>query len=67
MKSAKAATIKASYWGEPAVHAWRASQLKRLGVPAPMAEIYADFVDWHEVARLIRRGCPPPLALRITR
>lgn len=67
MKSTHAATIEATYWGEPAVHAWRASQLKRLGVPAAMAEIYADCVDWHEVARLIRRGCPPPLALRITR
>ena len=67
MKFTKAATIDATYWGEPAVHAWRASQLKRLGVPAATAEIYADCVDWHEVARLIRCGCPPTLALRIIR
>ena len=49
------------------VHNWRASQLTRLGVPAPLAEIYADRVDWHQVARLVRRGCPPQLALRIVR
>ncbi len=47
------------------VHNWRVLQLKRLGVPAPLAEDSADQVDWHEVARLVRRGCPPGLALRI--
>ena len=47
------------------VHNWRASRLTRLGVPAPLAEIYADRVDWHQVARLVQRGCPPGLALRI--
>jgi hypothetical protein len=30
-----------------------------------LAEIYADRIDWHQVARLARRGCPPGLALRI--
>ena len=25
----------------------------------------ADRVDWHQIAALIRRGCPPRLALRI--
>jgi hypothetical protein len=47
------------------VHNWRVSQLTRLGVPEPLAEMYADHIDWHQVARLVRRGCPPWLALRI--
>ena len=49
------------------VHNWRVSQLARLGVPETLAEIYADRVDWHQVARLIQRGCPAGLALRIVR
>jgi hypothetical protein len=24
-------------------------------------------VDWHEVARLVEKGCPPELALEIAR
>jgi hypothetical protein len=47
------------------VHNWRVSQLERLGVPGPLAELYADRIDWHQIARLVRRGCPPGLALRI--
>jgi DNA-binding NarL/FixJ family response regulator len=27
----------------------------------------ADHVDWHQVAKLVQRGCPPQLALRIVR
>jgi hypothetical protein len=49
------------------VHNWRVSQLTRLGVPVPLAEIYADRIDWHQIARLVLRGCPPRLALRIVR
>jgi hypothetical protein len=49
------------------VHKWRVSQLARLGVPGPLAECYADRIDWHQVARLVQRGCPPHLALRILR
>lgn len=49
------------------VHSWRASQLKRLGLPYSLAEIYADRIDWHQIARLVQRGCPPRLALRIVR
>jgi hypothetical protein len=49
------------------VHNWRVSQLARLGIPGPLAEIYADRIDWHQIARLVRRGCPPHLALRIVR
>jgi hypothetical protein len=47
------------------VHHWRASQLQRLGIPASMAEVHADHLDWHQIARLVGRGCPPLLALRI--
>jgi len=50
---------------ESPVHEWRARQLSRLGVPTPLAEIYADHVDWHQVARLTEAGCPPLLALCI--
>ena len=46
---------------------WRVSRLTRLGIPGPLAEIYADRIDWHQVARLVQRGCPPQLALRIVR
>ena len=50
-----------------AVHAWRVSQLTRLGIPGSLAEAYADRLDWHQIAGLVRRGCPPLLALRIVR
>ena len=50
---------------EVRVHNWRVSQLTRLGVPAALAEIDADRIDWHQVARLVQRGCPARLALRI--
>ena len=47
------------------VHNWRVGRLTRLGVPGSLAEVYADRLDWHQVARLVQRGCPPWLALRI--
>ena len=49
------------------VHEWRLAQLIRLGVPWPLAQAAADHVDWHQVAQLVHRGCPPRLALRIVR
>lgn len=49
------------------VHEWRVTRLTGLGIPRPMAEVDADNVDWHQVAMLVRRGCPPMLALRIVR
>ena len=52
---------------EPPVHDWRVSQLIRLGIPGALAEVYADRIDWHQIAQLLRRGCPPQLALRIVR
>lgn len=47
------------------VHAWRVTQLARLGLARPVAEAVADRVDWHEVAKLVRRGCPADLAVTI--
>ena len=47
------------------VHNWRVDRLTRLGLPGSLAEVYADRLDWHQVARLVQRGCPPRLALRI--
>ena len=47
------------------VHAWRVSQLTRLGLDEPAAELVADKIDWHEVARLVNRGCSAALALTI--
>jgi hypothetical protein len=50
---------------EVSVHQWRVSRLRHLGIPAPLAEVYAGRIDWHQIARLVQRGCPPLLALRI--
>jgi hypothetical protein len=47
------------------VHQWRVKQLTRLGLARPVAEAVADRVDWHEVAKLVRRGCPVALAVTI--
>ncbi len=52
---------------ERRVHEWRAFQLKRLGIPGRLADILADRIDWHEIAALVERGCPPGLALEIVR
>ena len=49
------------------VHAWRAEQLWRLGLPRVLAEAFADRIDWHALAELVGRGCPPVLALEIVR
>jgi hypothetical protein len=49
------------------VHDWRAARLTRLGIPWPVAEAAAGHVDWHQMAALVQRGCPPWLALRILR
>jgi hypothetical protein len=47
------------------VHNWRVARLTRPGIPRALAEVDADRLDWHQVARLVQHGCPPPLALRI--
>ena len=48
-----------------AIHDWRVCQLNRLGLTKSLAEAYADAIDWHQFAELVRKGCPPLLALRI--
>ena len=41
------------------------------GMPADkrgfLAETFAGLIDWHEIAALVARGCPPNLALEIVR
>jgi hypothetical protein len=49
------------------IHNWRAAQLERFGIPAWLADIVADRVDWHEIAALVERGCSARLALDILR
>jgi hypothetical protein len=49
------------------IHAWRAEQLRRLGLSRILAETFATLVDWHEIAALVARGCSPELALEIAR
>ena len=47
------------------MHAWRVTRLAALGLAMPVAEAVADRVDWHDVAKLTRRGCPIGLAIMI--
>jgi hypothetical protein len=49
------------------VHAWRTDQLERLGMGRVDAAALAWHVDWHDVAKLVERGCPCELALEIVR
>lgn len=65
MTKPRAADSLTSIHDDHTVHKWRAAQLMRLGIPDVLAEMYADLIDWHQVARLVGRGCPPWLALRI--
>jgi hypothetical protein len=53
--------------GELLVWEWRAEQLRRLGVSSDLADAFADFVDWHELAKLVALGCPPEVGLDIVR
>jgi hypothetical protein len=52
---------------EVRVYAWRVEQLGKLGLSTLIAAAAANLVDWHEVARLVQKGCPPELALEIAR
>jgi hypothetical protein len=49
------------------IHAWHVEQLQRLGLPRLLAVKFAERVDWHDLAELVARGCPPELALEIVR
>ena len=52
---------------EQRIHEWRTEKLENLGIPAWLADIVADRIDWHDLAALVARGCPPRLALDIVR
>jgi hypothetical protein len=52
---------------EERVYAWRVEQLAKLGLSSMIADAVANLVDWHEVDRLVQKGCPPELALEIAR
>jgi hypothetical protein len=47
--------------------AWRREQLGSLGVSRRNVDAYSALVDWHDVALLVQRGCPPDTALEIVR
>ena len=49
------------------IYAWRVEQLAGLGFSHVIASAVASFVDWHEIASLVERGCSPELALEIVR
>lgn len=49
------------------VYAWRVERLSYLGLSKLVASAVAPLVDWHEIARLVERGCSPELALEIVR
>ena len=60
--------INADESGEDArVYAWRVEQLLGLGFSYVIASAVASFIDWHEIDRLVERGCSPELALEIVR
>ncbi|GIV03678.1 MAG: hypothetical protein KatS3mg015_2508 [Fimbriimonadales bacterium] len=49
---------------EEIILSWEEEQLRALGFNSWQAQALADAgVSWHEAERLIRRGCPPELAL----
>jgi hypothetical protein len=52
---------------EQLVHEWRTEQLEILGLSRVIAETFASQVDWHQIASLVKRGCPAELALEIVR
>jgi hypothetical protein len=41
------------------VHTWRVARLTRLGIPALLAEIHADHLDWHQIAPAGAARLPP--------
>jgi hypothetical protein len=52
---------------EQQVIEWKLEQLEKLGVSRIKAALFAGFVDWHDIAALVSRGCSPELALEIVR
>jgi hypothetical protein len=52
---------------EQLVIEWRLEQLEKLGVSRIKAALFAGFVDWHDIAALVARGCSAELAVEIVR
>jgi len=52
---------------EMRVQAWREEQLMRLGLPFVLAAAFAGRIDWHDLAALVKRGCPVMVAFEIVR
>jgi hypothetical protein len=52
---------------EYVVNAWRAEQLRHLGLSPTLAAVFAGLVDWHQIAKLVERGCSAQLAVEIVR
>ncbi len=50
--------------GEPCI-SWRVGRLAGLGLSGLLAELTADWIDWHKAAKLVQRGCLLTLALAI--
>jgi hypothetical protein len=59
--------VESSKDEELLIQSWRAEQLERLGLSRLIAQLFAGVVDWHEIAALVARGCPPLLAVEIVR
>jgi hypothetical protein len=49
------------------VEQWKREQWIRLGWSVDEAVLLASELDYHDVEKLIARGCEPELALRIVR
>ena len=47
------------------VHRSCAERLRWLGVSPVHTEVFTDLFDWHAIADLVARSCPPALALKI--
>lgn len=47
------------------VNKWRESQYRRIGYDAEWSRVLARWADYHDVERLVARGCPLALAARI--
>lgn len=48
------------------VEAWAVARMTQLGVSQEDAvELALAGISWHEVARLVDRGCPPALVVRV--
>lgn len=51
---------------EGRIYSWRLEQLERLGYPtSDAAELALSPIDLHQLAALIRAGCPHELARKI--